>query len=156
MTRLEKLTQIAEIVAAVGVIVTLAILVQEVRTNTLAIQEQSRAQYAAAIAEPFLDPSVLPSLYAKVKSVDSQAVDQVVVAFEDRYDMTTEQAIQWTRLLHIQWSQLEARFAREGSSEDLARLVRLWMTSPDLELYARSPNQLGGAFAEYVSRVTSD
>jgi hypothetical protein len=156
MTRLERFTQVAEIVASVGVIITLVILVQEVRTNTIVVEEQSRAQMMAALTGPFLNPDVLPGLYAKVKSVDSLAVDQAVVAFEDRYGMTTEEAVQWTRLLWLQWSQWEALFAREGPSEDLATIIRFTMTAPDVELFVRSwvlPS--GGPFAEYVSRITA-
>lgn len=157
MTRLEKWTQVAEIVAAAGVIITLVILVQEVRTNTLAIQEQSRAQFTAATAEPFLSPDVLPGLYAKVKGVDSLAVDPEVVAFVDRYDMTPAEAIQWTRLISIQWAQWEARFEREGPSEELARWIRLLMTKPDIELFVQTDVLARGSpFAEYVARVTSD
>ena len=157
MTRLEKWTQVAEIVAAAGVIITLVILVQEVRTNTRAVQEQSRMQFTAAIAEPFLSPEVLPQLYAKVKAVDSLALDPVVASFADRYDMTPAEAIQWTRLLFLQWSQWEARFEREGPSVELASWIRLFMASPDFELYSRTNILPGGApFAEYVARVTSN
>jgi hypothetical protein len=157
MTRLEKWTQVAEIVAAAGVIITLVLLIQEVRTNTRAVQEQSRAQFTAAISEPFLSPDVLPGLYAKVKAVDSLALDPEVVAFVDRYDMTPAEAIQWTRLLFLQWSQWEARFEREGPSEELANWIRRIMAAPDFELYARTIDWPGGGpFAEYVARVTSN
>jgi hypothetical protein len=156
MTRLEKFTSVAEIVASVGVIITLVILVQGVRTNTLAIQEQARAQMIGALTGPFLNSDVMPGLYAKVKGVDSLAVDQPVVAFEDRYDMTTEEAVQWTRLLWLQWLQWEASFWREGPSELLAAGIRLAMRAPDVELFFRSwylPT--GGPFAEYVSQITA-
>jgi hypothetical protein len=110
---LQRWTQLSEIAASFGVIITLVILIQEVRTNTLAIRQQTLEQRAAAVAEPFLNPEVLPGLYARVKAVDGE-VDPDVAAFMERYAMTAEEALQWTRHLQVLWRSVEAEFLVNG------------------------------------------
>lgn len=154
---LQKWTQLSEMAAALAVVVTLVILIQEVRTNTLAIRQQGLDQRATNVAQPFLDPAVLPRLYAKVKSVDG-GVDPDVAAFMARYDMSMEEALQWTRHLSMLWRGVESEFLINGRSPTLDLWIRQAFRSPDIGLAWSSwedwPGLFDPAFVQYVRQAS--
>jgi hypothetical protein len=152
MMKLERWTQIAEVVTAVGAIIALVILILEVRANTAALQQQQAAQFGASFYEPYLNPEVLPGLYAKVKAVDG--VDRSVQLFMDRYHMTTEEAIQWTRALGFSLVPAQNDFYLNGPSETLRAQIQVLSRTPDTELFLRnSPFVVQTAFGDYVLSI---
>jgi len=132
--KLERWAQVSEIIASLGVIVTLIVLAQEARTNTAALQNAAAVQAVSAATIPFLSPETTPRLYAKVKAVDGLDTIGPTRAYMERYGMTIEEAVQWERVAQLTWSPLEQAFAREGPSERPAYAIRGYMSAPDLEL----------------------
>lgn len=131
--KLERWAHLAEIVASMAVVVTLVFLAVEVRANTLVIERQSYEQRTDRVFEPFLDPSTLPTIYAKVKAVDG--MDRSVQAFMDQYDLTPEEATMWSRHLASIWRSMELNFMFDGPSSDLERQIRLFLSTADNQLY---------------------
>jgi len=139
--------QIAEFVGLAGVIVSLLLLIVEVRENSLAIQQQSTLARAEAIAAPFYETD-LSEILAKVAAVDGDfgMPDQ----FAKRYDLSDRQAILWERHLWHVWEAMQASFETQGRSEYLDKQIRLLMLSPGNEMYL--PNAKKYQFTEEFRR----
>ena len=131
--KLQQWAHWAEIGASVGVIIALLLLLQEVRGNTLAIERQASLDRAAIWTAPFFPSPDLPDILAKIKTVDGlEPVDQ---EFVDRYNLTAEESILWTRHLASIWTRLETEYLYDGPSERLASLIQDFLTYPDEQLY---------------------
>ena len=90
--KLQEYALITEIVSGIAILITLAILIIEVRNNTAAIELQVAENRSAASMAPFFNPQTLPGLYAKVKEVDGLD-DEEIIAFMAHCDMSIEEAI---------------------------------------------------------------
>ena len=131
--KVERWTQWAEIAASLAVVVSLVFLIQEVRYNTAVTERQAVMDRAAAVNAPFVDESPLASIMAKIKAVDGP--DEGVSAFVDRYDLSYEEAVRWSRHLSLIWIGLEADFVASGSSPRLERTTRGLLQSKDHQVY---------------------
>ncbi|MCG6955988.1 MAG: hypothetical protein LJF04_08350 [Gemmatimonadetes bacterium] len=153
--KLQQWAQGAEIVASIGVVVTLVILVQEVRWNTRALERQSDLDRAQALTTPFFEAPELASVLAKIKSVDGN--DPIPQAFIDRYELTPEEAILWERHLWLVWLDHEAEFERSGPSPKLEAWIRGALASPDNRTYWGVARQdAGPGFRAFVDALAAD
>ena len=143
-----------EVITGLSVVVTLVVLIVEVRTNTREIQRQIFIDRVANIAAPFVSGPELLQAYERIKSKDGWEPDNR--AFMDRYELEPAQAIAWTRFLMINWAGLEADFLASGPSERLARQVRGLLVFPDNQLLWET-GTLGftPGFRAYVEQLTS-
>jgi len=132
--KLENASRWVEIAANVGVIVTLVLLVAEVRTNTRALQRQAFMDRSTALNGPFFEDPDLARILTGIKEVDGWGNEEWEPAFVDRYGMSLEDAVRWGRHLGMIWQGLEADYVLEGPSEGLASRVRLLLQFPDNEL----------------------
>jgi len=152
--KLDQVARWTEIVASLGVIVTLVLLVREVRDNTRAMERDALAARANTIFAPFLEESPIPAILTKVKTVDGgEALEQ---AYIERYGMTYEEAGIWSRYQGLQWSGLEADYTLLGDSPLMAQRIRLLLERfPDVQLWweLASPDLAGAEFREYVQGV---
>ena len=150
--KLQQWAHWAEIGASVGVIIALLLLLQEVRGNTLAIERQASLDRGAIWTAPFFPSSDLPDVLAKIKAVDGlERVDQ---AFVDRYNLTAEESILWTRHLASIWTSLETEYLYDGPSEGLASLIQDFLAYPDEQLYWENDQVFFTAeFQSYVESV---
>lgn len=150
--KLEKWAQWAEIVASAAVIVTLVVLVGEVRGNTLALERQADLDRATALNTPFFYAPELASVLARIKAVDGQ--DPLPQALMDRYELTAEEAILWERHLWQVWLQHEADFERGGPSSKLDGWIAAALATPDNLLYWQVMGRGSGAeFRAYVDGI---
>lgn len=133
--KLQQWAHLAEIVGSFAVVVTLVILVQEVRGNTGALERQADLDRAEALTAPFFSHPRLASVLAKIKEVDG--TDPLPQAFVDRYGITQEEAILWERHLWLVWLEHEADFQRGGATPELAAWIRGALTTTDNRLYWR-------------------
>lgn len=153
--RLQEWAQGAEIVASIGVVVTLVILVQEIQWNTRALERQSDLDRAEALTTPYFEAPELAAVLAKIKTVDGH--DPVPQAFMDRYGLTPEEAILWERHLWLVWLDHEAEFERSGPSPKLEAWIRGALASPDNRTYwdvARLSS--GPEFRAFVDRLATE
>jgi len=108
---------------------------------------------AAAASQPFFNADSLPALYAKIKAVDGSN-DADVNAFVTRYDMSLEEAIQWTRFIGLSWNQVYLEYLANGPSEEVVSTLRAMLASPDLELYIKSnPPLFDDDFKKLISSL---
>jgi hypothetical protein len=160
MTMSEKIRSFApiiELVSGIAVLVTLIVLVVEVRTNTQAVRLQATEYRSTAFLLPLINPETLPSLYAKVKEVDGLD-DRTITAMMERYEMTVEEAIQWTRFMGLNWSVIEYEYAANGPSVSLNSRIRGFLNATDLRLhFDNSPRRLfDNDFREYVESMIQE
>jgi len=152
--KLQKWAQGAEIVASVGVVITLVILVQEIRWNTRALERQSDLDRAQALTTPFFEAPELASVLSKIKAVDGH--DPLPEAFMGRYELTPEEAILWERHLWLVWLDHEAEFERSGPSPKLEAWIRGALASPDNRLYWEVQRDAHGAgFQAFVDGLAA-
>ena len=149
--KLQQWAHLAEIGASVGVIVTLLLLLQEVRGNTAAIERQASLDRTASWTAPFFPSSDLPDILAKIKAVDGEEPGQQ--AFVDRYNLTAEESILWIRHLSSIWTRLETEYLYDGPSEALGLVIQGLLTTPDNQLFWEHP--MGILTAEFMWYVES-
>ena len=70
--KLERWVELAEITASIGGMVTLVILIIDVRENTRAIDRQVQPERMSLLGEPFVSSPDIPRIYAAIKAVDGQ------------------------------------------------------------------------------------
>jgi hypothetical protein len=100
--------QRAEIVASCAVVVTLVFVILEIRSNTAAIERRATLDRATSLSAPFFMSPDMPAILAKVKAVDG--LDPELQAFADRYNLSAEESILWTRHLGEIWEGLQADY----------------------------------------------
>jgi hypothetical protein len=131
--KMQKWVDLAEITASVGVIITLIILILDVRENTRALERQVHVERVSRLVAPYLENDAIPRVYARIKAVDGE--DALVQAYADRYDLTIEDAVRWRSHLDQLWTTIEADFLFSGESEALDTLVADLLVYPDEQLY---------------------
>jgi len=151
--KLKKLALAAEIVASFGVIITLVLLLLEVRGNTLTMERQIEMAHFETLFTPFIEPSVLLSAMTKIKTVDGSEVD--VAAFMATYDMSEAEAIAWSRFQLIMWAGIQQRFVYDGPSDRLAAEIRKLMNHPDVALFLKH-SHFSEEFTAYIAQAGMD
>lgn len=146
---------IAELIGLAAVIVSLALLIVEIRENSLAIQQQSTLARAEAIARPFYETD-LPDILAKVAAVDGDF--GIPGQFVKRYQLSDRQAILWERHLWHVWEAVQASFNAQGHSEHLDKQIRLLMLSPGNAMYLSNAKkyQFTNEFRLHVEQLELD
>ena len=104
-----------ELIVGVSVIISLIVLIIEVRTNTHALERQSRMDYLNGITQPYIDDVSMGRVLAKVKAVDGR--DENVLAFMAAYDLDEVEAAAWTRHLYNIWGGIEADYLYADSDQ---------------------------------------
>lgn len=128
-----RLQIIVEILTGISIVITLALLTVEVRGNTRALERQIRMDQGQSIAEPVLESEVLRQAYVAVKARDGREAE--IAAFMERYGLTEEQAIAWTRFLFWTWTSREADFEYLGRDPALQATIAGLLTFPDNALF---------------------
>ena len=117
----------------ISVVLSLIVLIIEVRGNSLALERQVYAERIAAVAAPLISEDQLLSAYRKVKSKDGW--EPTIQSLMDEYGMEPEEAIAWSRMLLVIWRGLESDYLTLGDSEALRESVRNLLYFPDNRLY---------------------
>lgn len=121
-----------EVVVGLSVLVSLIVLIVEVRTNTRAIERQSDLDYIDAVTQPYIDDVQMGEVLAKIKAVDGR--EPTVAALMAAYELSDVEAAAWGRFLYRTWFGVEADF-RYGGREMVEESVRLLLPYPDAEIY---------------------
>lgn len=140
-----------EVITGLSVVVTLVVLIVEVRTNTHAIERQILLDRAANAAAPFVLGPELLEAYERIKEVDGW--DPENQEFMERYRLEPRQAIAWTRFLLVNWSGLEADYLTSGPSGKLRSQIIGLMTFPDNRLFWEAAGSMfDPEFVAYVEQ----
>jgi type III secretory pathway component EscR len=148
--KLKNWASIAEMVASLAVIISLALLVLEVRGNTLAVERQINKDHVRSILTPFIDPPILLSAMKKIKNVDGH--DDYVQAFMESYDLDSAEAYAWGNFLLIIWMDMEQDFVENGPSDRLAEQIRELVRHPDVTLFLEN-FEFSEVFNSYIESL---
>ena len=97
-----------EIVASLSVILTLVFLILEVRGNTSTIERQIMLDQYVSVTDVFINNSDMAETFVKIKAVDG--LEPLIQAFTDRYALSAEESVRWTRFLMLRWGGLRDEF----------------------------------------------
>jgi hypothetical protein len=156
--KLRMWVDIAEITASVAVVVTLLLLIFQMRES----DEQERVTNALRMvqwdAQMFLQSDQLPTISAKIEEVSNP---DFMGEFRKRYDLSIEEAALWNRWLYLLWKSLEAEFLLVGPSDELEERIRLSISYEDQQLVIlpqlKSTNALfHERFKRYVNSLIDD
>jgi hypothetical protein len=140
----------AELVAAISVVVSLVVLIVEVRANTKAVERQVLLDRTASVTGPFTSTPDLLAAFEKVKRVDGW--DSMTTALMRRYGLEPGEATAWFMFLLNVWRGFEADFAYAGPSEELAASIRGTLQFPDNHLFYET-RMFSPEFAAYVESI---
>ena len=141
-----------ELIASVSVVVTLVLLVVEVRANTGALERQILLDRSANMATPFMEGPELLEAFRRVKSVDGWG--PLETEFMERYGLEPAQSVAWTFFLFKIWNNLEADHAFAGPSDELTASIQGLLAFPDNQLYWKhAADQFSPEFIAYVEEV---
>lgn len=150
---LKKLALTAEVVASLGVIITLVLLLLEVRENTMTMERQTETAHFNLLFTSLIEPSILRSAYTKIKAVDG--AETTVAAFMATYDMSEAEAVVWSRYQLMLWGGMQLNFVYDGPSDRLAKEIRQLLQFPDIVLFLEQ-NTLSEEFMSYIESVKID
>jgi hypothetical protein len=151
-----RLQVIVEILTGISIVISLVLLTAEVRGNTRALERQIRMDQGQSIAEPILESDVLREAYRVVKARDG--VEPGIAAYLERYELTEEQAIAWTRFVLWIWTSREADFEYLGRDPDLRASIEGLLRFPDNVLFWETGGAAAftPAFREWVEEIRAD
>ena len=143
----------AEAAGLVAIIVSLVVLIVEVRQNTLAMERQTAVDRAAAVTAPFFE-SDLASILVKIMAVDAPK-GSYLATYMEVYDLSHEEAILWERHLWYVWEVLEAEYRADGASEKLNNQISILLINRDNQIYVEGVInfRFSSEFREYVAEL---
>ena len=133
--KLGRWTQWAEVIETAVILVSAVLLIAEVRSNTQALEHQAYMDRSASFAQPYLEVEGFTDIYAKVKEVDAEHREELVAAFQERYGLTTQEAVIWVRHLDLIWRTFQADFLYGTDRAVLRGDIGYLLTFPDQQLY---------------------
>jgi len=151
--KIEKVSAWAELLASIAVVVTLVVLVLEVRATNISLERQAAMDRAGGLTEAFFEAPVFADILAKIKAVDGD--DPIEAQLMARYDLTAAEAILWDRHLWVVWSGLEADFMLRGDQPEIRSLVAILKGTPDNQIYLQvlDYGRYEESFVEYVRSI---
>jgi len=149
---------LAEITSSVAVVVTLLLLVSQIRESDKLEQVQNSVRMAQWDVEMFLQSDQLPAIAAKIEAARNP---DFMIEFRKRYDLSIEEAGIWNRWLYLLWKSFEAEYLSTGPDDQLAKRIRLTAAYEDQRLVilplvtSKSP-LFDEEFREYVGSLLDD
>lgn len=144
---------VAELIGLTVLTVSVVVLIYEVRANTAAIAYQAKMDAFRAVADPFFESDALSQVLAKIKTVDG--FPPPIPAYRERYGLTAEEAILWTRHMIVLWGGIESTYLAYGPSPTLAQNISILLTNPDNQIYVgqRAALTASEEFLDYIRDV---
>lgn len=147
-----KLREHLEWITGLAVVVSLVVLIVEVRANTRTLERQITLDATIRLSDPFLEPAELIGGYERVKERDGW--DNPNAAFMEHYGMEPGEAIAWVRYLIRLWSGVRADFEYAGPTPALEARVRSLLMYPDNQLYWRYAPPFPEEFEAYIESIS--
>ena len=153
--KLEKWALIAEVISAVAILVTLVILVIDVRFNSRLLERQlfldrvDRLYFGAS--------NEMLEIYEKMRAVEADSDSAHIQEFMSRYDFTYLEAQRWSSYAWRTWKTYEADYFLDDTGfSGLEENIRGSLRDPGLALYLElRPNLFDYRFVEFVEELKS-
>jgi len=151
--KINKASAWAELLSSIAVVVTLVVLVFEVRATNVALERQAAMDRVSGFTDAFFEAPVLADVLAKIKAVDG--TDPIADELMARYGLTSPEAIIWGRHLWVVWSGIEADFMIRGDQPEIRSMVAILKASPDNEIYLQilDYGRHEESFVDYVNAI---
>jgi len=152
--KLEKWAHASEIFGSIAIVVSLIVLISEVRGNTAVQQRQMELDRTLNYTDMFLQSPELADVMAKVKAVDG--AEPLAAAYMERYGLTQAEAVLWSRAVSRGLFIWHAQYVFNGPSQDLEDEIRSIHEYPDLRIAfeTNEDEMLSPEFVEYVLSIT--
>jgi len=150
----DRLNRWLTLVANLAVVAGIIFLAIEIRQNTLSNERQMLMERISGSMDPYFSSPELVEVWAKVKAVDG--LEPVAAEYINRYNLTPEEAVLWSRLVHRGWYVQQAHFIVDAPSEDLATAIReFYHLYPDVRIVfdINEDSALNEDFVAYVESV---
>jgi hypothetical protein len=143
----------AELIGLAALTISVLVLIYEVRANTAAIGYQAKMDSVKAVADPFFESDALSGILAKIKTVDG--FHPPIPAYQERYGLSEEEAILWTRHMIVLWGSIEATYLAYGPSPELEQNINSLLTNPDNRIHVgqRVVLTASNEFLDYIREV---
>ena len=151
MTDTRKWVELSELAASAAVIISLVFLIYEVRQNTATLEKQIWIDRQSRMVDPYLSSGEIRSAYAKIKSKDG--LELRVAAFVDEYDLDTEEALAWVRMLDSIWYGYEIDYWAFGENDELDTVIRGMLRNPDQKLYWEAVVRDKSLTPEFIAHI---
>ncbi len=153
--KVKEWVPVAEVIASFAVVITLVVLIVEIRHSSLIQERQMQAERIAILNDPYLTSPELADVYAKVKAVDG--LEPVAEAYMDRYELTADGAVIWSRLVQSLWQTWQSQYLFGGPSDDLESSIRDIFHYPDVQIVYQlnEDSMLKPEFIEYVESIVT-
>jgi hypothetical protein len=150
---LQKWAHISEIFGGIAIVVSLLVLIHEVRSNTFLQELQMSETRYLNYTDTYLESRELAEIYAKVKAIDG--LEPLTAAYVDRYQLTPSEAVIWARNVQRTLWIWQSQFFFGGPSNELENEIRNVFEYPDLRMgyEINEDNLLGPEFIEYVNSI---
>ena len=143
-----------EMATGLTVVISLVVLIVEVRANTAAIERQGRIDQLSMVTQPFLDDVEMGLVLAKIKAVDGR--EKAISALMEAYDLTDVEAASWGRLLYSIWGAIEADYLYSGP-DAVEQIVRALIDYPDTRIYFQHGRPLHSEeFIEFIDEIFNE
>jgi hypothetical protein len=142
-----------ELIGLTALTISVVALIYEVRANTAAIDYQAKMDSVRAVADPFFESDTMSGILAKIKVVDG--FPPPIPAYREKYDLSEEEAILWTRHMIVLWGSIEATYLSYGPSPGLEQNITMLLTNQDNRIYVeqRAVFTASNKFLKYIQDV---
>jgi hypothetical protein len=128
--RLDQWTRIGELIGTVVIVVSLIVLIVQVRESTELTKRQIIRDRSEMLNMPFVhSPRVYGQISAKINLKGGFAPFQALLM--DEYGLTPEEAIVWNRHMIAAWGVLASDFEYSGVKADLEPIVTNYLRWED-------------------------
>jgi hypothetical protein len=155
--KLKMWVDLAEISASIAVVISLVVLIFQIRESNELRQYEAGIRTAEWDSRVFIESNHLSKILAKIKEVDG--IDPYITDYANRYGLTLEEVGIWTRWLALTWSGMAEEYDRYGPNDDLASAIERLASYRDQELWLEGhilEGRLGpysDEFRSYVRQV---
>lgn len=152
--QLKAFALVAEIVGGIAIVVSLAILIMEIRENTAMLERRMAHDRAEAVSRDMIQSEDLAVILDKIKQVDGHGPH--ITSFMNEYGLTAAESIRWNRHQHLIWQGLQADY--KAGSADVESVIRYAIQFPDNQLFIESLEDgiMDEDFLEFVRQIAAD
>ena len=153
--KLSDLASIAEIVSSVAIVITIAVLILELRSNSALLERQIELDRIDRISVILADAELAEILQRTGRGGQPSRMERLVM---NEFDLTLPEAAKFGRYTGNQWQAVQADFAFFGPTERLEERIFGMLLRPGQAFWwqHKSPNLWTDEFQQFVDGIADD
>lgn len=132
--KLERWAHIAEITSGIAIVVTIIVLIFEVRTNNSLLERQLNMERIER-SEGIFESEHLPRIFGQMREVEPGIASNQAQVFMERFGLSFPDADRVTRYYRTIWQSFEADFTSGNTYPRMERTIQRFLRLPDHALY---------------------